>query len=326
MAPVTSILIPVYNREDLVGECIKSALSQSVTDLEVVVVDNASTDGTWDVIQRYSQIDSRVRGVRNDCNVGPVRNWMRCIQEARGRYGKLLFSDDLMGPEFLEKTLPLIADNRVGFVFSAIEMGDKPGTGSYSYWHRHSGLYPSKDYIMAALCSNKTPVSPGAAIFRLSDLQDHLVTDIPSSDGIDFARNGAGPDQLLYLLTARCYPSIGYVADPVSFFRKHQGSITVGEDDEALWSQYFQARVWYAGRSEACEISLPKNLLQLCLASGWLRQKNKKQPGVTLARFVRRFWDGPTQGMMRAIMVVRWFRIRLRWRRGIEKWMLKKRY
>ena len=68
-----SILVPVFNREELIGDCIQSALDQTFDDLEVVVVDNASTDGTWDVCRTYGEKDSRV-----------LYRWdLGCVQDLR---------------------------------------------------------------------------------------------------------------------------------------------------------------------------------------------------------------------------------------------------
>ena len=78
-SPRVSILIPVYNREALIGECIQSALFQTFTDFEVIIVDNASTDNTWGICQRFAEQDKRVRVFRNEKNIGPVRNWRRCV-------------------------------------------------------------------------------------------------------------------------------------------------------------------------------------------------------------------------------------------------------
>src|SRR5579872_5687154 len=95
-APLVSIIVPVYNRRRLLAECLESALDQTWRDMEVVVVDNASTDGTWDVCRAFARADSRVRIFRNPENIGPVRNWQRCFREAEGRFGKLLFSEDVL--------------------------------------------------------------------------------------------------------------------------------------------------------------------------------------------------------------------------------------
>ena len=98
--PTVSILIPVFNREEFLPDCIQSALSQKYTDFEIIVVDNASNDRSWEIAKDFALNDSRVRVFRNDVNVGPVRNWQRCLDEATGEYAKFLFSDDLMLPDF----------------------------------------------------------------------------------------------------------------------------------------------------------------------------------------------------------------------------------
>ena len=88
--PLASILIPVYNRAGLIEATIRSALAQSYDPIEVVVVDNASTDATWEVLQRLALEDPRLRIFRNETNLGPVRNWRACAEHARGHYAKIL--------------------------------------------------------------------------------------------------------------------------------------------------------------------------------------------------------------------------------------------
>ena len=116
---LVSILIPVYNREEFIGECIESALVQTFASIEIVVVDNASTDKTWEICQQFAAKDHRVRVFQNDINIGPVRNWLACVMQARGEYTKILWSDDLIHPDFLEKMLPYLEDPCVGFVYSS---------------------------------------------------------------------------------------------------------------------------------------------------------------------------------------------------------------
>ena len=56
-----SILVPVYNREDLIGQTLNSALNQTYKNIEIIVVDNSSTDNTWEVVQSYEKQDSRIK-------------------------------------------------------------------------------------------------------------------------------------------------------------------------------------------------------------------------------------------------------------------------
>lgn len=245
--PRVSILIPVYNRENFIGECIESALNQSFSDIEVIVVDNASSDNTWEICQKYAARDSRVRIFSNEINIGPVLNWQRCIDEAKGLYGKLLFSDDLIEPDYLEKTIPFLIGNDVGFVFTSVTIGREPGKGDINYkFANETGIYPAADFINVSLFGGDVPISPGCAIFRLADLKNNLVLNIPSPTINDFLAHGAGPDLLLYLLPAKTYTSIAYVKDALCFFREHKDSISVSDKEQYLSSCYLQAKIWFA--------------------------------------------------------------------------------
>ena len=267
-----SVLIPVYNRQNLIGLCIQSALDQTLAPLEIVVVDNASTDATWEVCQSFAQRDERVRIFRNERNIGPVRNWKRCIDEARGEFGKLLFSDDLIYPTFLEKTVPYLVDSTVGLIFTAVEIGSEIGQTVITV----DGvgiptIFPAADFIRDSLLGASV-LSPGNALFRLTDLKRNLMTEIPSPSIGDFPDHGAGPDLLLFLLTARQYPQVAHLNEPLCLFRSHSGSITISSDRWYLFRRQQQARIWFATTYENDKISAA------LLASMWLAEcKNEKR-------------------------------------------------
>jgi len=279
-------MVPVYNRRGLLAECLKSALAQTCRDLEVVVVDNASTDGTWDVCREFARLDSRVRIFRNTENIGPVRNWQRCFKEAQGHYGKLLFSDDMMASTYLEKTLPFMRDPHVGFVFTMAMIGPEPSGSRLAYrFAAHTGKVTRNHYIRRALIGARVPVSPGAALFRVSDLRGSLRLSIPSPSIGDFEQHGAGIDLLLYLMTAVRYEEVAYVAEPLIFFRAHTGSITYSADSR-LADAYHQARIWFAAHTQG------RWTLASTLAAAWLsaikRRRRLVSPGSIADRFLPR--------------------------------------
>jgi glycosyltransferase involved in cell wall biosynthesis len=98
MKPRFSVVVPVYNREKIVGPTIDSVLSQTFTDYEIIVVDDGSTDGTAEVLRSYG---TKVKAVRQ-ANRGPEVARDRGITEATGEYIALLDSDDLLWPHALE--------------------------------------------------------------------------------------------------------------------------------------------------------------------------------------------------------------------------------
>ena len=101
-----TVAIPVYNRRDLVRRALDSALAQDAPGLDVLVVDNCSDDGTWEVLERYS--DPRLRLVRNERNLGLFGNFNRCLELARGTYLRFLCSDDTLTPGMLRREVALM--------------------------------------------------------------------------------------------------------------------------------------------------------------------------------------------------------------------------
>lgn len=243
--PKVSILIPVFNREKLIADCIQSALDQTFTDFEVVVVDNHSSDKTWEICTKFAELDSRVRIFRNDVNVGPVLNWQRCIKEARGLFGKFLFSDDLLFETYLEKTLPFLMNDEVGFVISAVSLGENLSAARLvANFADETGIYPSSSFIAASLYGGNVSVSPCNAIFRMSDLRKNLTLTIPSPTIKSFLELGAGPDLLFYLLAAQTYKTFAFINEQLCFFKSHEGSITAAKAED-IDRYYIQANIWF---------------------------------------------------------------------------------
>ena len=106
--PFITIAIPAYKTVYL-AEAIRSALMQTYSEFEVLVVDDCSLRGVKEVVDKFD--DARIRYYRNEKNVGkddPSRNWMRCLDLARGDYICILCDDDMYGPEYLQTLVALV--------------------------------------------------------------------------------------------------------------------------------------------------------------------------------------------------------------------------
>jgi glycosyltransferase involved in cell wall biosynthesis len=101
--PLISVIVTTYNYAHTVGTAIESALAQDYPNLEVVVVDNASTDATPALMERYAS-DPRVRSIRNATNIGMVPNHNKGLIEARGAYVLFLSADDFLLPGHLTRS------------------------------------------------------------------------------------------------------------------------------------------------------------------------------------------------------------------------------
>lgn len=107
---LVSVVIPTFNRSDLIGETIASVLAQTVRDLEIIVVDDGSTDSTREVVTRFS--DPRIRYVWQVNSGRPACARNAGIRLARGEFIALLDSDDLWVPEKLERQLEAFRKDR----------------------------------------------------------------------------------------------------------------------------------------------------------------------------------------------------------------------
>lgn len=105
MSPCVSILTPVYNRAHFLPAAIESVLSQDMTDLELIISDNLSSDDSAAVAERYARQDSRIKFFRNDVHVSGVENFNLCYQRSdpNSSYVALLASDDWWEPTLLAR-------------------------------------------------------------------------------------------------------------------------------------------------------------------------------------------------------------------------------
>lgn len=117
--PLVSVLTPAHNEERYIGECIESVLAQSHTNLEYIIVDNASTDGTAGIADRYAASDPRIRVVHRGSLLPAVANFNFALRQIgpASRYAKIVFADDWIFPECLERMVALAEANpTVGIV------------------------------------------------------------------------------------------------------------------------------------------------------------------------------------------------------------------
>ena len=235
--PKVSILIPVFNREKYIAECIESALGQSFQNFEVVIVDNKSDDQTWDICQEYAKKDERVRVFQNDVNVGPVNNWLRCAKEARGEVSKILFSDDLLSKDCLLEMVPKLIDPQVAFVFCPVNIGSSLKESSEYYLHKDVKRILASSYINLVI-KNEAPVSPGAILIRTKDLLHNLHSSFPSASARSYEKHGAGPDVMIMLLTLLSYSFVEYVPKPLVFFRAHKDSFSIKNLNQEITDSY----------------------------------------------------------------------------------------
>lgn len=247
--PDISVLIPVYNREKYIADCIQSAMNQTYKNIEIVVVDNASTDSTWEICQAISAQDHRVRLFRNDKNIGPVRNWIRCVEKAQGKLSKILFSDDLLEPNCLQEMARVLASPKIGLVYCAAYIGLSKEDSLISYRAPTDTTLAQPEFL-ERLLNHAAPLSPGAILIRTEDLKRNLHQNFPTAVPRPFSEHGAGPDVMISLLTAKSYPYVASIKNPLVFFRAHTDSFTISNSNNRVTEGYISAIAYYLKNNE----------------------------------------------------------------------------
>lgn len=154
--------MPVFNGVETVSRAAQSVLNQTLRDFELVVSDNASTDGTADVLDSVSA-DARVRVVRQPRTVPIMVNFGCVLQEARGEYFMWAAADDEWDPAFLETMVHILDDDPTcGVAMSSIELVDPAGAriGTVMYTGPDAPDSLSKRQLYRRI----TKVHPGASL------------------------------------------------------------------------------------------------------------------------------------------------------------------
>ncbi|MGQ9898622.1 MAG: glycosyltransferase family 2 protein [Acidobacteriota bacterium] len=207
MTPLVSVVLCVYNRAAYVAEAIGSILGQTFTNFELIVVDDASTDGSSDVIRSHN--DPRLRCVRNERNLGHAGSLQRGFALARGDYVAIMDSDDISLPERLARQVAFLEAN--------------PGIALCGSWVETFGVrveirrFPTEPAALAARLLVECPLStPTVMLRRTSAILDKLD---PESFGLAF-------DYGYWVSIADCAP-IANLPVILLKYRLHKGQITI---------------------------------------------------------------------------------------------------
>jgi glycosyltransferase involved in cell wall biosynthesis len=109
--PLVTIGLPCYNSERYIAQAIESLLAQTYGNFKLIISDNASTDATGAICQRYAATDSRVEYTRNPANIGLTRNFNRAFTLSSSKYFKWATADDFSGPEMLADAVAVLEAN-----------------------------------------------------------------------------------------------------------------------------------------------------------------------------------------------------------------------
>ena len=112
---LVSILIPVYNAESFLNECLDSVVNQTYDNLQIVIVDDGSLDGSWDIMQEYYQKDNRIE-IYQQLNKGVAATRNILLEKVKGNYILFVDSDDWLELNAIDESLAILKMNNADFV------------------------------------------------------------------------------------------------------------------------------------------------------------------------------------------------------------------
>lgn len=119
--------MPCYNMERFITDTINSVIHQTFADWELLITDDASTDGTVALVQTLSEQDQRIHFTVNPQHAGIATSRNRCIQNAKGRYFAFLDADDLWHPDKLQRQLQFMQEHQTAFSYSSYDLINESG-------------------------------------------------------------------------------------------------------------------------------------------------------------------------------------------------------
>ncbi len=237
--PLVSVVVPCYQHAQYLEERLKSILSQTYDRVEVILLDDGSTDGSREILEAFRERFPDVQVLFNDHNTGDIfSQWMRGIGMARGSLIWIAESDDYCRPDFLERLVPLMAHESVMLAFTGSDFvkDQKTVWTSEEYLNSLPGLCWNRDFIL----SSAELVNSGfGAVNLIPNVSACIFRNPPGISG-EAARSMSDMrlcgDWLFYLSVLRGGYA-AYSAATRNYYRVHPGSRSL---DVQKTDRYYQ--------------------------------------------------------------------------------------
>lgn len=220
--PYVSILVPVYNAEAYLRECLDSILAQSFRDFELILLDDGSTDQSCAICEEYAAADSRIRVLHQE-NQGNGKTRDRLLRLSRGEYLLYVDADDTIVPELLTLTTDRVRETGCDVVI----FGYRKVTETGAMISEYASLYPDgtgfdrdskyrlyRDFV----CGN------GLNNMWSKLVKRSLYQDVLDTEDELYARSINGEDRLRTISILEHAEKVSYIARPLYLYRQNSGS------------------------------------------------------------------------------------------------------
>lgn len=252
-----SFIIPTLNRGHYVVRAVASCLSAAArmpdVEVQVVVLDSMSDDGSWQLLVDRFTTDSRVVLAQNARGLGPTRSWLDGARLVTGDYVTFLWSDDYVAPDFLIALLPPLREGGCGMAMGNGVIRDIDDESPLPGWDRSIAALAGTEFLRRHLglrAGPVLPVSPAAALFvrRVFDRWMVAVEQWCTMPGVRHDimwRRAIGPDLMLFLTAAiERGDRVAVGSGTVAQFSSHSQSISMSSSPWPLRAGYWLAKKW----------------------------------------------------------------------------------
>ncbi|MDO5072140.1 MAG: glycosyltransferase family 2 protein [Pasteurella multocida] len=169
-SPLISVLICAYNSEKYIERSIRSVMNQTYKNLEIIIINDGSSDNTFNIIERLSREDSRIRVINNDKNIGLISSLNIGIDNFNGEYLARIDSDDFAKPQWIEKLFTFLDENKdIVLVGSYLEIFSEDENGSILSFDCKNGdiwRYPTDDCEIRERMFFHNPIAHPTVLIR----------------------------------------------------------------------------------------------------------------------------------------------------------------
>ena len=211
-----SVIMPLYNNEKYIEEAVKSVINQTYTDWELLIINDASTDNSFQIVEKIAKTDSRIKLINFKKNKGVSHARNLGIREAKGEYISFLDSDDFWNKDFLNALYYKLklTNNKLGYA-----------TSYYFYTNNDKKINPnlSKTKINEFITKKKHRYEINYPFFIDSIMiKKTLITEY----NIFFPEKQTLFEDLLFVTKLLCITDMTFEATSISYYRQHSESAT----------------------------------------------------------------------------------------------------
>lgn len=220
MSPKVSVIIPVYNTEEYLTECLQSILNQTFGDIEVIAINDGSTDGSLTILESFADIDNRV-SVFSQTNMGQSVARNVGIEKARGEFIYFMDSDDVLSKTALEKCFERIINQQLDFVFFNASILESDGENRLAFDYKRAYIDNSQVYngveILSYLITNNC--------YQCSPCLHFISTKLIKQNNLRFHPGIIHEDELFFALLYFHAKRVGYINEHLFKRRVRAGSV-----------------------------------------------------------------------------------------------------